>query len=166
METSNYIGGGFILLSRKLNNNDSSFQYCRNNDHRWMFIMSLLLANFEDKVWNGIEIKRGQFLTSRKRFAEISHTTEQQVRDFWRKLTKVGFLTTKATNRYTLVTVCNYDRYQNLANYLKGKEPTEYPTKNQQRTTTKEYIKKEKEINKDFEKTLGVNPGKVIKGIG
>lgn len=124
--------------------------------------MSLMLANYEDKIWNGIEIKRGQFLTSRKNFAKSSHTTEQKVRDFWHNLTRVGFLTTKRTNRYTLITICNYDRYQNLSNYLKEKEPTEEPTRNQQRTTTKEYIKKEKEINRDFEETFGTSPKEVL----
>ena len=166
MEQYDYVEGGFILLSRKLNNNDSSFQYCRNNDHRWMFIMSLLMANYEDKVWNGIEVKRGQFLTSRKHFAKASHTTERKVRDFFDNLSKVSFLTTKTTNRYTLVTICNYDRYQNLTNYFKEKRPTEGPTKGQQRATTKEYIKKEKEVNADFEKIIGVNPEMIMKPIG
>ena len=169
METSDYIEGGFILLSRKLNNNDSSFQYCRNNDHKWMFIMSLMMANYEDKVWKGIEIRRGQFVTSRKHFADVSHTKEQQVRDFWKNMEKARFLTTKTTNRHTLITICNYDRYQNLTNYIKEKQPTENPTKNQQRTTTKEYKRNEKEINRenpsDFEKALGIRIEEVIKTI-
>lgn len=158
--------------------------------------MTLIMANYKDQIWNGIEIKRGQFLTSRKAFAKECHTTQQQVRDFWDKLTEVGFLKTQRTNKYTIVTICNYDRYQRLDSYFNeertNREPAEFvlkktgvlkkepadfkanskqsdyqkePTENKQRTTTKEHIKKEKEVNTDFQEVFKINPATVIKTI-
>ena len=165
MENRNHIEGGFILLSRKMEDENSSFMHCKNNDQRWMFIMSLLRANYKDNIWNGISIKRGQFVTSRERFAREAHTSERKVRTFWNIFAKVGFLTTKTTNKYTLVTICSYDRYQDLKNYFDEKRPAERPSKDHQKTTNKECKGMINNSDKDFEETFGINPNKVIKKV-
>ena len=133
------IDGGFIILSRTIEAEGGTFKYCRSNDERWMFIKSLLRANFQDVVVNGIELKRGQFLTSIEKFAKETKTTPKRVRRFWNFFEKLGFQVSKRTNKYTIITILNYDRYQNMANYFGGKGHAEGQTKGKQRATDKEY---------------------------
>ena len=141
------IDGGFIILSRTIEAEGGTFKYCRSNDERWMFIKSLLRANFQDVVVNGIELKRGQFLTSIEKFAKETKTTPKQVRRFWKFFEKLEFQASKRTNKYTIITILNYGRYQNMANYYRGKGHAKGQTKDKQRATDKEY-KEEERINK------------------
>lgn len=58
---------------------------------------------------NRIVIERGSTLTSRDLIAEHLHIKSGTVPSRLRKLTKAGYITTKATNRYTMVTIVNYN---------------------------------------------------------
>jgi len=146
---SDYIGGGYIVLARKIENENSTFRCCRNNTERWMFIKSLLRANFQDVVVNGIELKRGQFLTSIEHFAKETNTTSWKVRAFWHFLGKKGFLTCKATNKYTIITILNYDRYQKAENYFNEKPHAKPQTNQKQTTTDNKYNKGEVNISRE-----------------
>ena len=157
-----YVPEGFILLSRQLLDSRAC-QSC-NNDQKIMLLYCLLKANFKDSIWTNerysIPIKRGSFVTGRKSFAKLAHTTEQRVRTFWNKMEKVGFLTTKATKHYSVVTICNYDRYQDMKNY---NQPTKQPTSNQRVTTSKECKGKINIYEQEFEALLAVYPNKLGK---
>lgn len=159
-----YINGGYIILSRKILTS-KTFNHCKNNDEYRMLIQSLLKANFKDKTWNGIEIKRGQFITSIEHFAEETNTTPKKVRNFWKKFGNLGFLARKGANKYTLITICNYDRYQNLMSYIKEKGQGKGQSKGKQRATTKECIKNDKESNKELEDNFNIKPESVIKNM-
>lgn len=69
METIDHIEEGYILLARKIRHSET-FRYCKTNDERWMFVMTLILANHKDNIWHGIEIKRGQFVTGIESFSK------------------------------------------------------------------------------------------------
>lgn len=143
------IESGFIVLARKIEDEGGTFKYCRNSDERWMFIKSLLRANFRDVVVNGIKLERGQFLTSIDRFAKEAKTTPKKVRRFWNFFEKLGFSTSKRTNKYTIITILNYDRYQKIENYFGEKGQAEGQTKGKQRATDKEYKEGERINNTD-----------------
>ncbi|MGI5848801.1 MAG: hypothetical protein ACOX8Q_01815 [Christensenellales bacterium] len=110
----------------------------------WMYL--LLSANYADKRWQGVEIKRGQLITSRQKLAEETGLTVQQVRSAINKLISTNEITTKTTNRFTLITIVKYGYYQDMAmednqqnNQQSNKRRTnKQPTDNQQITTTKE----------------------------
>lgn len=140
-----YIDGGFIVLARKLEENGSTFSFCKNDNQRWLFIKCLLRANFQDVVINGIELVRGQFITGIDKFAKEAHSTPKKVRGFWQKFSKLGFLALKKTNKYTIVTILNYDKYQSIENYFREKGHAKRQSRGKQRATDKEYIKKDKE---------------------
>lgn len=72
----------------------------------------LLSANFEDKRWRNQLIKRGQFVTSLYNLSADTRLSVQQIRTTNKKLTSSGFCHIRPTNKYTIVTICNYDRYQ------------------------------------------------------
>jgi hypothetical protein len=72
-----------------------------------------------------------------------------QIRTAIDKLDNCGFITKSGTRKYTIITVCNYDLYQQAQDgFDNGCQPTDnqqttskQPTDNQQITTTKEYKK-------------------------
>lgn len=101
-----------------------------------LWIHLLLLANYEDKKWHGITIKRGQFVTSRSSLSDRTGLSERQIRTCLARLRDSQQIVTKSTNKYTIVTICNYEDYQE-------KPKNERPANDQQHvqpaTTTTEY---------------------------
>lgn len=78
-----------------------------------LFIWLLLNANYADKKWQGQVIKRGQILTTTPKIMEALRLTERQTRTCISRLKSTGEVSVKTTNRFTIITICNYDRYQN-----------------------------------------------------
>lgn len=77
-----------------------------------LFVTLLLLANHEERQWRGLTIRRGQILTSRERLAKVTGLSEQTVRTCISRLKSTSEITSKSTNKFTLITISNYDRYQ------------------------------------------------------
>ena len=77
-----------------------------------VFLHCLLKANYTEKRWCGVVIGRGQFITSVATMAQELHLSAQQVRTALCKLKSTNEITIKTTNKYTIVSVCNYDTYQ------------------------------------------------------
>ena len=92
-----------------------------------LFIYLLVTANYEDKMWRGMEIKRGQTVIGIEAIAKRLKTTRQKIRTRLKKLEERETITISSTNRFTIVTICNYDSYQD------GNEPLQ-PSDNQQIT--------------------------------
>ena len=109
----------------------------------------ILKANYRAKKWKGLIIDRGQLVTSRGQLSEETGLSEMQIRTAIDKLDNCGFITKSGTRKYTIITVCNYDLYQQAQDgFDNGSQPTDsqqitskQPTDNQQITTTKEYKK-------------------------
>lgn len=100
-----------------------------------LFFHLVLKANHKDGKWKGKEIKRGQLITGRKILAKQLNMGEQQVRTAINKLKSTNEITIKPTNKFTLVTIVNYDLYQCNDAELTNKITNEQPTTNQQLTT-------------------------------
>lgn len=77
-----------------------------------LWIHILLRANYEDKRWQGITIPRGSFVTSVDNLASTTGLSAQQVRTSLKRLISTSEITSKSTNRFTIITVCKYDSYQ------------------------------------------------------
>lgn len=109
-----------------------------------IFLHCLLKANYQDRQWKGITIGRGQFVTGREILAKETGLTIQQVRTALDKLKSTGEITIKVTNKYSIVTICNYETYQCCeaeSNQQINRQITnKQPANNQQITTTTEYI--------------------------
>ncbi len=119
---------GFVLFYRKIHEWDwytDSFTF-------HLFFHCITSANHKTKKWRGIEIKRGQFLTGRKKLSVETGLSEQQVRTCLKRLKSTNELTIESTNSYSIITVNNYDLYQPI---LKN-QPTKTQSNNQHLTTT------------------------------
>lgn len=132
-----------------------------------LFIYLLLKANCVDKQWQGITIKRGQLATSNATMRQDLRLSEQQIRTCIKRLISTGEITYKSTNRYVVITICNYDKYQEIGNSIneQNNEQTnnqstdEQRAINEQSTTTKEEKNiRSKEYNiKDIKQESGSN---------
>lgn len=127
-----------------------------------LFLYFLLRANWEDGRWKGIEVKRGQLITGRLKLSKDVGLSEMEIRTCLKKLKSTNEITTKVTNKYTIITVCKYDVYQNkydASNQQINQQPNQQstnnqPTTNQQLTTNKNTNnnKQEEELQKDIPK--------------
>ena len=77
-----------------------------------VWLHCLLSANWEEKRWQGITIKRGSFITSYKNFSEHVGLSVQQTRTALANLQSTGELIIKSTNKYTEISINNYIEYQ------------------------------------------------------
>ena len=77
-----------------------------------MFLHLIFTANFKDVPWENTVIKRGQVVTSYKSLAEDLGFTIRQVRTAINKLKSTREIAVKATNKYSIITVVNWEDYQ------------------------------------------------------
>lgn len=99
---------GWISLHRKF----LGWEWFDKPEMVQMFIWLLLNANYTDKKWRSIEVKRGQLIVTSPMIQEALNLSEQRTKTCIQRLKSTGEITTKSTNKYTIVTICNYDRYQ------------------------------------------------------
>ena len=115
----------------------------------YLFFRMTLMANWEDKKWHGILIKRGSFITSVALLVQQTKLSTQQVRTALNKLKSTNEITIKTTNIYTHISINNYDKYQDHNKQLNKRMTNEQQTDDKRITTTKEYkeLKNNKNIN-------------------
>jgi len=112
---------GCILLSRSILN---SKVFC-NEKRLKVWIWCLLKANHKKrslsvKTGKGetvIEIKRGQFVYGRKSAARELEMAPSTIRNIITLLARSGNLIIKADSHYSIITILNYDTYQDINTY-------------------------------------------------
>lgn len=118
----------------------------------------MLRANKEDKKWRGILIKRGQLVTSVATISEETKLSTQQVRTSLNRLKSTNEITSKTTNRFTLVTVCKYESYQL---YEEAEQQTKQQalqqTNNKQITNKQQQLKNNKNIRNNKKESILTN---------
>ena len=72
----------------------------------------LLKANHKPKIWRGIKLQPGQFVTGRHRAAEELGMPMSSVWDRLRKIQALGNADIKSDSQYSIITICNWGRYQ------------------------------------------------------
>ena len=92
-------------------NINTDFEWYENTNVFRLFYHCLLHTNLEDKRYCGREIKAGQFVSSITRISAETGLTESQVRTALKKLKDTGYISTKSTNKYTIYTVNEYQKY-------------------------------------------------------
>lgn len=72
----------------------------------------LLKANWREGVFEGKVIPRGSFVTSVKTLAAELGLTEDEIRTAIKHLVSTKEITKQTTNKYTVISMVNYDMYQ------------------------------------------------------
>lgn len=78
-----------------------------------LFIHCVLKANWKDSSFQEITVKRGSFITSLKKLSEETGLSIQNVRTSLKKLISTQELTQQNYKKFTIITVKNYNLYQN-----------------------------------------------------
>ena len=147
---------GFIKLHRQL----LDWEWYKDLPVRILFEHCLLRANYKTKNWQGIVIEVGSFVTSYDNLAFETGLTVQQVRTAIKKLKSTGEITTNSTNKFTLITVVNWEEYQ-----VKEVYPTSNLTRsatNEQQTNNKRITNKQQSNNNNVRKIKNDNKDKNI----
>lgn len=110
---------GFIILDRKMLN----WGWYQDINTKTLFIHCLFKANWKDGEFQGEKIPRGSFVTSLNKLSEELSSNKQKftlqaIRTSLKHLVATHELTIKTTNKYTVITVNNYDNYQDLNKQL------------------------------------------------
>ena len=123
-----------------------------------LLIMFICKANIEDKMWHGLLIKRGQFVTSLDALRIESGFSIQKIRTCIKRFENTQELTIQSTNKYSIVTICNYEGYQLLESDY---QQAEQQTNNKQTTNNQQQLKNIKNIRKKESSTI-VEPKKSL----
>lgn len=142
---------GYIKLFRKF----TDWEWYNNINVKIVFLHLLLIANHKEKQWQGIKIDKGQVLTSLEHLSKEVGLTVQQTRTALTKLKSTYEITSKSTNKYTLITLVNWGKYQidkeKITNEITSNITNEQQTNNK-RITTNNNDKNEKNIKENNKK--------------
>ena len=139
---------GFIYLHRKMLDWEwyDDINTCR------VFLHCLFKANWKPCKWHGVDIEAGEFITSLQTLAVETNLSVMQVRTALNHLSLTGEITSKAHSKFRIITVNNWDRYQE-PNKQNNKQITKKQQASNKQVTTDEEIKEgKKEINNIFVK--------------
>lgn len=130
------INGNWIKLFTKF----TTWEWYKDQNTKSLFIHCLLKANWKEAKFMGETIPRGSFVTSLDSLGKELGLSVQEIRTALKHLISTGELTSKSTNKYRIITVVNYEMYQQV-----NKQPNSPLTSNQQATnkqltTIEEYI--------------------------
>lgn len=140
---------GWIKIHRKF----LDWEWFNKSEAVHLFVYMLLKANHKDGKWQGIEVKRGQFVSSLGNISSATGISIQTIRTILKKLEKTNEIELKSTSQFTIVTICKYECYQDQ------EEDTNKPLTNNQQTTNKQLTtnkneKKEKNNTYSFLSSL------------
>lgn len=151
--------GGYVKLYRSL----LEWEWYQDTNTKTVFIHLLLTANYEDKNWKGQIIGRGQKVTSYQKLADELNLSVQNIRTAIKHLISTGEITNQQNAKYSLITIKNYDKFQEVTSNLTDSQQgtNKQLTGNQQATNNngrkkkkEEESKKDKNINIDFPKII------------
>ena len=103
---------GFVKIDRKI----TKWRWYKDTSTFKIFLHLILTANYEDREFEDIVIKRGQRVASIRSLAAESGLTEKNVRTAIKHLKATGEVASLPTPKYTVFTVVNYEKYQIVAN--------------------------------------------------
>jgi len=119
-----------------------------------LFVHLLLSANHKENQWQGVVVKRGQLITGRKSLSQDTGMSEQSIRTCLARMKSTNEVTSKSTNKFSIITICNYEEYQGGENEINQQinqlPPSNQPAINQQSTTNKNVKKEKNDKKKDI----------------
>ena len=103
--------------------------------------------NHKDGFYRGELIKRGQVYTGRKLLSIETGLSEQNIKTSLKKLKRTNHITSDSTNHRSIITLKNYNKYQQGNQQTNQQVTSNQPTGNQQVTT---YNKNNNEKNNKY----------------
>lgn len=142
---------GFIKIHRKF----TEWEWYSNSNTKSLFLHLLINANYKDCRYCGYEVPRGALIFGRKQASIDLKMSEMKIRTALEHLKNTKEITIKTTNKFSIIYICNYEKYQE-------KQPAKQQTNNQQVTTSKESKNKRSIYSPEFDEIWAVE----VKGEG
>ena len=134
---------GYIKLWRKF----KEWEWFKCGDMPKFFIWLLLSATHKESSFMGRTIQRGQVVFGLHKASENTGITPQSIRSCIKRLKSTNEITSQSTNRFTIITIINYDSYQSTENEINkpiNKPINKQLTNNQQTTNNIQECKEHK----------------------
>ena len=128
----------------KLDRNIMQWEWYTNSNTMRVFVHLLLRANAKEGRFKGLAVGRGQLITSYQKIALETGISVSCVRKAVENLKRTGELTSRPFHDFSLITIKNYDRYQDTAtNQSQAASKQSAPKKQQPKARKKNEVKKE-----------------------
>jgi hypothetical protein len=170
---SNYVPDGCFLLARIIF--DSAIW--RDDPHvlkLFIYLIGKARHNKEPKQYPGFKIKRGELVTSLSQISEDNEFYNRTVKKWSRAkvsrmlalLKEQGYIDILADTYGTHISICNYDRFQDLDNYKTDSNETQVKRKRNASETQVSINNKDKNDNNDKKEYTPPTPprGEVLAG--
>ena len=131
---------GYVRLYRSLLN----WEWYTDSNTKDVFIHLILTANYEPKKWRGKTIERGQRVASYASLASELKLSVKSVRTALNHLKSTGEVAILSNHEYSIITIKNYESYQDGANQTANLGQSE----GKPRANEGQQCKKAKESNK------------------
>lgn len=151
---------GWVKLHRSL----AEWEWYADSKSVHLFLHLLIKANHKPSKYRGQYIERGQVLTGRKQLSAETGLSEQSVRTVLTRLKSTSEITIKSTSKFSIITVCNYDKYQgeeNDGNQQDNQQANQQVTNGQPATNHIQECKKNKEEKETKKKKVAFAPPSV-----
>lgn len=138
---------GWIKIHRQI----TEWEWYSDTPTRSVFFDILIHASHNDYRWKGILIKRGQVIFGRKKISKRLGISEQSIRTAIKHLKSTNEITIQSTNRFSIVTVNNYTKFQTndeVINQQTNQQTNIQSTINQPSTNHNQEYKELKNIRK------------------
>lgn len=146
---------GYIKLFRKM----TEWEWYKDTNTKIVFLHLLMIANYKEARYKGIEIHPGQAVIGRRSLSDALGISEQNVRTALAHLKLTNEITIKSTSKFSVVTIENWAFYQSDGDELTNKLTNEL-TINQPATNhtirKKERKKYKKGAPSDLEETYSM----------
>lgn len=145
---------GFVKVHRKL------VQWGWYQDYvvKDLFLHLLLTASFRESQWMGRTIEKGQVITSYAHLAEELGFSVKQIRTALNKLKSTGEVASESTNRYTIITIVNWGKFQNLEEKRASQRAIKGQSEGNQRAIKGQHYNNINNLINEKEINIGVPP--------
>lgn len=107
-----------------------------------LFFHLLLTANHDANNWLGFEIKPGQCVCGLESLSKTTGISVQSLRTSLERLKSTNEITIKTTNKFSVITIVNWDKYQCQENNQQANQQAIQQTINKQTTNKQQHYKK------------------------
>lgn len=142
----------FVLLNRKI----LQWEWYDDANVFRLFVHLIIKANHKDKKWRGHLVKRGQLITSIGNLSKEIGISYKAARVALDKLKSTGEIEVKGANKFSLVTIVEYDTYQGYEIYEGNQGANKGQSKGNQRAN------KGQQLNNDNNENNENNDNKTI----
>ena len=145
------VNEGFIKIHRSF----MDWEWYTDTKTKTVFLHCILAANWKEGKFKGRTIPRGSFVSSYPQLAQQTELSIKSIRTALNHLKETGEVAVESTSQYSIITVVNYDLYQDDGRQNGRQRADEGQAKGRQRATIEEKKEREEKQEGKNKNTIG-----------